>query len=229
MLVDRPPQDFWTSLDDNEQTALTQAGRSRRFRHGAPLCYQGEAADQVLIIRTGWAKVSVSDADGRERLMALRGPGELIGEMGMFGEDTRTATVIALQAVTATVVPASRFMAFLSQHPTVWQKVVRTLVDRQVQSDQRIVKTNSLVGAGRLALYLLDLVQRNGQPVPGGGVEIPPLSQTELGSSVDSSRETVARAFKQWRREGIISTGWRKTIILDPARLREYAETPDDL
>ncbi|GAB3663684.1 Crp/Fnr family transcriptional regulator [Actinocorallia lasiicapitis] len=229
MLVENPPKDFWTSLDEAEQTALAQAGRVRRYRHGAPLCYQGEPADQILIIRSGWAKVSVADADGRERLMALRGPGDLIGEMGMLGEDTRTATVTALQTVVAMAVSGSRFMAFLGSHPAVWQKVVRTMVDRQVQSDQRIVKTNTLVGAGRLALYLLELAERNGRPFEGGGIEIPPLSQAELGSCVDASRETVARAFKEWREAGIIVTGWRQAVLLNPAKLRLFAESLEDL
>ncbi|GAA3205402.1 Crp/Fnr family transcriptional regulator [Actinocorallia longicatena] len=229
MLVDRPPMDFWNTLDEAEQTALTQAGRSRRFRHGAPLCYQGEPADQVLIIRTGWAKVSVADADGRERLMALRGPGELIGEMGTLGDDARNATVTALQSVTAMSVSGSRFIAFLASHPGAWQKVVRTMVDRLVQADRRIVKTGTLIGAGRLALFLLELAERNGRPFAGGGIEVPPLSQAELGSYVDASRETVARAFKDWRAAGIIATGWRQTVILDPARLRLFAESLDDL
>ena len=81
--------------------------------------------------------------------------------------------------------------------------------------------------AGRLAHYLLDLADRTGRPLADGTVEIPPLSQAELGSVVDASRETVARAFREWRAGGIIATGWRRTVILSPERLRAFADSLD--
>ena len=91
------------------------------------------------------------------------------------------------------------------------------------QSDERILSLGSHVGAGRLALFLLRLAEQSGLPEPDGGIGLPPLSQTELGSCVDVSRETVARAMRDWREQGFIRSGWRQTVLLDPEGLRKHA------
>ncbi|GAA2733686.1 Crp/Fnr family transcriptional regulator [Actinocorallia aurantiaca] len=214
---------FWSSLDPAARDTLARGGRNRRYRKGDHLCLQGEPPDQVLILQKGWAKICVGDSEGRERVIAVRGPGELIGETGLITESPRTATVTALHQLIALVVPRQRFRSFLNDHPDAWPKVYQTLSRRLAQSDERILSLGSHVGAGRLALFLLRLAEQSGLPEPDGGIGLPPLSQTELGSCVDVSRETVARAMRDWREQGFIRSGWRQTVLLDPEGLRKHA------
>lgn len=214
---------FWSSLDAAARETLTRGGRGRRYRKGDHLCLQGESPDQVLILQKGWAKICVGDSEGRERVIAVRGPGELIGETGMLTDSPRMATVTALHQLTALAVPRQRFRAFLNEYPDAWPKVYQTLSRRLAQSDERILSLGSHVGAGRLALFLLRLAEQSGLPDPEGGIGLPPLSQTELGSCVDVSRETVARAMRDWRELGFIRNRWRQTVLLDPDGLREHA------
>ena len=214
---------FWSSLDAAARETLTRAGRVRRYRKGDHLCLQGEPPEQVLILQQGWSKICVGDSEGRERVIAVRGPGELIGETGLITDSPRTATVTALHQLSALVVPRQRFRSFLTAHPDAWPKVYRTLSHRLVQSDERILALGSHAGAGRLALFLLRLAEQSGVPDPEGGTALPPLSQTELGSCVDVSRETVARAMRGWREQGLIRNSWRRTVVLDPEGLRRHA------
>ncbi len=216
---------FWDGLEQTARRSLLRGGRLRRYRSGEHLCYQGEPADHVLVLREGWVKVWMTDPDGHECVIAVRGPGDLLGEAGPLTGTARSATVTALHGATALSVPLARFNAFLSEHPGAWPTVFASLNRRLNQSDARIMALGGRFGAARLALFLLRLADDSGSARPDGGISIPPLSQAELGSCVDSSRETVARALRAWRALGLVETGWRRTTILDPEGLRAHAET----
>ncbi|MCD0450090.1 Crp/Fnr family transcriptional regulator [Actinocorallia sp. API 0066] len=221
--MQQPRDTFWTSLEEPSRRALLRAGRPRRFRPGEHLCHQGDTPDHVLVISGGWAKVCLSGEDGAESVVAVRGPGDLVGEAGLITGTPRSATITALRPVSALAIPRVRFQAFLSGAPDAWPKVYGTLSRRLVQSDERFLTIGTQHRSGRLALFLLRLAADNGTPWPGGGVRIPPLSQSELGSCVDASRETVARALRDWRDLGLVETGWRHTVIRDPGAFRAHA------
>ncbi|WP_131740539.1 Crp/Fnr family transcriptional regulator [Actinomadura roseirufa] len=235
---DRPPRPsparaarrgdgFWDRLDTAQRTALRETARPRLFQPRAPLCYQGDESDHIIIIEAGWAKVTSATAGGHEVVLAVRGPGDLVCESAVLGSRERSATVTALGPVRALVVPAARFTGFLDAHPGVWLLVSGTFVRRLDDAGRRLQAHVAATGAQRLALLLAELAElsaRHGPPGPGGRIDIaPPLSQEELGSWTDASRETVARALHRLRRRGLVSTGWRRITVVDPAGLRAFA------
>ncbi|WP_019633878.1 Crp/Fnr family transcriptional regulator [Actinomadura atramentaria] len=235
--VDRDPPravPFWTALDEPRRAALRAAGRSRPYPARAPLCVQGDASDHVVVVESGWAKVTSATADGRDVVLAVRGPGDLVCESAVLGSRERSATVTALGPLRGLVVPAGRFTAFLDANPALWRLVSGTVVGRLDAADRRVRAQASARGPQRLALLLAELaaLSEASEPSaagprarpPGGAVTIaPPLSQEELGSWMDASRETVARALNELRRRGLVETGWRRITVLDPGRLRAFA------
>lgn len=144
-----------------------------------------------------------------------------------MGRRQRTATVTALCPVHTLVIPAGRFSAFLDRYPQALRLLSGTVVHRLDDADRRVQAHASTQGAQRLAqllLYLTELSEQYEPVGPRGTVAIkPPLSQEELGSWVDASRETVARALRLWRRQGIVETGWRRITVVGSCR------TGDDL
>ncbi|WP_243713115.1 Crp/Fnr family transcriptional regulator [Actinomadura sp. 6K520] len=223
--------EFWAALDAAQQAALRAAGRPRQYPVKSPLVYQGDESDHVIIIERGWAKVTSATEDGHDVVLAVRGPGDLLAESAVLGGRPRTATVTALSPVRALVVPAARFTGFLDDHPDVWMLVTGTFVKRLDDSDRRLRAHVTSRGTRRLAMLLAELAERSVQhvpPAPDGSIEIgPPLSQEELGSWMDASRETVARAMHGLRREGLIRTGWRRITVVNLPGLREYAKEND--
>ncbi|WP_067465026.1 Crp/Fnr family transcriptional regulator [Actinomadura macra] len=222
---------FWDDLDGPQRTTLRQVARPRHYQPRMPLCYQGEESDHIIIVESGWAKVTSSTADGHEVVLAVRGPGDLVCESAVLGRRGRSATVTALSPIRALVVPAARFTGFLDAHPSVWLLVSGTFVRRLDDADRRLQAHVSARGARRLALLLTELAElstRHCPPAADGRIDIaPPLSQEELGSWMDASRETVARALNSLRRKNLVSTGWRRISVVDLPGLRAFAHGQD--
>ena len=122
---------FWNALADPEREALAAAGVEEFFRAGAVLCRAGEDTSQVTIIDSGWVKVSVPDANGGEKILAVRGQGDVVGERAALTTRVRSATVTALDEVSAMVVPAERFAEFLRGHPRAAEVLERQVTERR--------------------------------------------------------------------------------------------------
>jgi hypothetical protein len=120
---------FWDALDPAEREALGSAGSWRTFAAGTKLMQQGARADQVMVILGGRAKVSVRK-DGRERVLAVRGLGQLIGERAAHEVSVRSATVTALEMVWALVLQTKDFAAFIRDHPRVLEILQDQLYER---------------------------------------------------------------------------------------------------
>jgi CRP-like cAMP-binding protein len=109
---------FWTALSPAERQAFMSMAHERSFAGGAILFSQGERADHVILIRSGWTKICV-DEEGTERIIAERGPGQLVGERAALQVNLRSASVIALETVRTLVVSTEDFAEFVGDHPRV--------------------------------------------------------------------------------------------------------------
>ncbi len=207
---------FLTLLTGPDRIALDAIGRRRAFRRGGFLLREGEHSNHVFVIRQGRVKIVATTAGGQEVLFAVRGPGELVGELAALTADdvARTASIVALGAVEAQVMTGPVFLAFLEPRPRVLMLVVGKIMDRLRDSDRRQIEFGSQPTLGRVAGYLAEMAEHDGRTVTGG-IEITTLSQEELAGYVMASRESVARALTTLRGHGLISTGRRSIIVHD--------------
>jgi CRP-like cAMP-binding protein len=109
---------FWEALDPIQRDAFRSVASPRTFAAGARLVTEGDQANYVIVILSGRTKISV-DENGRERILAERGPGQLVGERAALQISVRSANVVALDTVQALVVRTGDFAAFISAHPAV--------------------------------------------------------------------------------------------------------------
>ena len=120
---------FWEALDLAEQEALKSVAFRKLFAVGERLMREGELADYVVVILDGWTRVTVNE-NGLERVLAERGPGQLIGERGGLQVRVRSASVIAIERVQGLVVTTEDFSAFVSANPRVLDIVENQLYER---------------------------------------------------------------------------------------------------
>jgi len=131
----RPPAvSFWDALDPAEREALAAVAVSQMFAAAEVLMREGDLADHVMVIIEGHAEVCV-DEKGWERVLAERGPGELVGERGGLQlRRIRSASVIALDAMRVLTVQTGDFHAFVNGHPKVFDIVEQQLYDRLTEA-----------------------------------------------------------------------------------------------
>src|SRR2546423_541661 len=128
---------FPAALDEPERAALLERGGRRRYRRGATVFHEGGGSDEIVVVLSGRVKVSTVTADGKEVVLAFRGPGDLLGELSAIDGEPRSATVGALEPVEAAVVPARELRAFLSAHPRVAILLLEMLARRLRDADRK--------------------------------------------------------------------------------------------
>jgi CRP-like cAMP-binding protein len=187
------------------------------------LCREGEPTTHVFILLSGWVKVITVTREGREVLEALRGAGDVLGEIAGQVTGYRTATVQAIGTVRALIVGAGQFGDFLDAHPGAAHAHRQAMAERQRVVFEQQRGYALLSGAQRLAGLLLDLAEQAGGASRNAVTTPLPLSQEELASLIGASRSTVTRALHEWRSRHIIGTDQRRIAILDRTHLLRIA------
>ena len=210
---------FLGALSAPECDALEERASRRRHTRGAALFREHEDSDSVVVVLSGRVKVSTV-TDGREVVLAFRGPGDLVGELSAIERRPRSATVTAVEPVEALTLAASEFRAFLHAHPRVALLLLEMLSRRLRDADRKRVEFAAHDTVGRVSARLVELAEAHGRPV-GVGVEITlPLSQEELAGWTGASREAVGKALQLMRGLGWVATQRRRITVLDLEALR---------
>ncbi len=217
------PAEFWDQLTAAEADALERAGHRRDFRRGAVIFRESDRTDWVAVLRTGRVKVSVDTAGGTEVVLAVRGPGALLGEFSAIDREPRSATVTAIEPVTALAVPVAEFEAYLQAHGRVAFLLMRTIVGRLRDADRKRIEFGAHDTTGRVAARLVEMAERFGQAAEEGVKIALPFSQDELAGWTGASREAVSKALGVLRSAGEIRTSRMSVVVRDLEALRRRA------
>lgn len=210
-------------FDDAVTEKLRAAGTRRRFRPGATLLNEGDVAGRVLIVENGRVKISCLSPEGRETVLAVRGPGQLLGELSVIDGGPVSASASALEEVEVTSVPADDFQRLLSSNSDIALQLIRLLTERLRDADLKRGEFGSLDAVTRVARRLVEMAERFGAE-SAAGVRIDlPLSQEEIAGWTGSSRESVSKALQALRARNLIETHRKGITILDLEGLRRRA------
>jgi CRP/FNR family cyclic AMP-dependent transcriptional regulator len=212
---------FLGQLGSDDADALLALARRRKVRRNETILRAGAAGEEVVVVLDGRVKLSAYGPDRREVVIALRGPGELLGEMAALGGQRRTATAVAVDDVEVGFLHADELRDFLHGHPDAALVMIRMLVRRLSEATRDVVDLATRDSVGRIAKRLLELAAEHGTPAAGGTRIELSLSQDELARWTGATRETVSRALRLMRQLGWVATDHRTVTVLDPAALRE--------
>lgn len=212
---------FLRQLTADDAESLVTRVRRRSVSKAEPILRAGAAGDDALLVLKGRVKLVAYGVESREVVLAIRGPGELVGEMAALGGQRRTATVIAVDDVEVGILRADELRTFLLEHPHAAMVLMRMLVRRLTDATRDVVDLSTQDSIGRVAKRLLELSSEHGTQVEGGTRIELSLTQDELASWTGATRETVSRALRLMRRLGWVATDHRMITILDADALRE--------
>lgn len=215
------PLSFLDLLNVDDVAALRELGRSRHVKRGGWVFREGEMSSNVVLVVSGLVKVWCTADDGRESVLAFRGPGHLLGELAVVDLAPRSANATAFVDSELRLVSADEFRSYVGSRPAAAVAVLRTVVARLRAADLRRVEFGSTDVAVRLVRRLLELADEHGAPREGGGVKIDlAITQEELAAMVGASREAVTRALRSLREAGLVVTARREIALCDVALLR---------
>jgi CRP/FNR family transcriptional regulator, cyclic AMP receptor protein len=205
---------------------LLDLGRRHTAEPDEQVFGEGEPGGHVEVILRGYCKVSVTTAEGYRALLAIRGPGDMVGEMAELSGRERSATVTATGPVELAAVPHAAFQTFLRTHADAYKQVSRMVGDRLVWANRRRIDGGAYPAEVRLARLLHDLIAICGRPVPEGVELEVPLSQEELAGLIGVAEPTVHKSLRLLRLDGLVATGYRRIVITDAGALAGWGVRP---
>ncbi|MBW4719097.1 Crp/Fnr family transcriptional regulator [Saccharothrix sp. SC076] len=174
---------------------------------------QGDPGDCVWVLRSGRVKVVARDGSGHDRLLGIRGKGELLGEMSCVDDGPRSASVVAHGAVEATKITKTRFVGIMDERPAVAREVVRQVSQRLRDAERKQSELTSENVDTRVTRVLVDLVAEfvdEGSAARGVSV---PLGQEELAQLAAASHVSAQRALRRLRTRKLVVTGYGRVEV----------------
>ena len=214
---------LFESLDEETTRALRAAMVEVRMRRGEVLFNEGEPGDRVYVIADGKIKLGHTAPDGRETLIAVLGPGEMLGELSLFDPGPRAATATAIAPSRLLELRHDDLMIFLRTRPDLSAQLLQGLARRLRRTNAALADLVFSDVPGRVAKALLDLAARFGVPTEEGIRVVHDLTQEELAQLVGASRETVNKALAEFGNRGWIRLEGRAVLIIDKSRLERRA------
>lgn len=197
-----------------EQIAIMSAHAARKHvDKGYVILHKGEVAESFYVIISGQVKIYVSDDENPDREVILKTlkAGDFFGELPMFDQAPRNASVAAMENCYLQVLSYNAFQRSLEGSPDIARRVMATLAYRVRDADRKIGRLALMDITTRLSRTLMELaIVSNGRRVVGA-----PITQKDLASMVGASREMVNRTLKDFQDSGYIDIQRRSITILD--------------
>jgi len=198
---------------------LILSGLHRTYDAGEIMIRQGAPATSVRLLTSGRVEVGCNDEEGEYCLLALRGIGDVVGEMAAQLDGVRTATVTALEPCTAYSLSSNTFLAILARHG-VQEQLGRYITSKLQESSASTIEALRLPPLQRLARLIARLVELAdpGHPQP---LRVP-MSQVRIAESLGLSRSLTAQLVSELRSGGLLDPG-RSLQVRNPEEIRALA------
>lgn len=208
-----------------DQLALLRPALRRKYLIAeAELVGAEEPGDAAYLIVDGFVRIQMTEQNGEEIILAILGPGNIVGEMSLVDSLGRSATAIAHQPVDLFVIERSNFTAMLQQIPVIAYNLTRIL-------SRRLRLANALAASlavrdvdGRIGYQLLAYADEYGVPSPEGAVRLPfHLTQSHLAALVGATRVRVNQVLGDYKRCGLLTVDEHHAIAIpSAAQLRRH-------
>ena len=206
-------------LEPHEFDRLMAFARSQHHPAGEVIFRKGDPGISMMSIVDGRVKISVASPDGKEAVLAVLGPGEVLGEMAILEDKDRSADATALDACELLVLQKRDFIPFLERNPAICIRLLRILCERLRRTSALVEDRTFLSLPARLAKTLLDLADSTGRETTDGMRVDFKMSQKNFGGLLGASRESVNKQLHAWQSEGLLTIGRGFVVLARPEAL----------
>lgn len=226
-----PPIDELLTIPLFQELSQTDIERLRPLLHqssfpaGSVVMTTDQPGEVAYIVRHGTLKIYVDNARGNNVILALLGPGEVVGEMSLVDQGGRSASVVTMDRTEMLWLDRNAFWQCLRTMPLMGHNLTRILARRLRLANALIHSLATLDVYGRVAYQIVALADAYGQPV-ADGIQIPlRLTQNDLADAIGASRVRVNQVLTSFRDQELISVDRHFRITVhQPATLTEFCQ-----
>ena len=200
------PTDLLSDLPERLSTALLANAKPVKLTADEVLFLAGDPGDGCYRLEDGLLKVSMVAPTGAERILAILGPGAIVGDMAVIDGRPRSASVSALRDCKLSFISRTAFETVAAKNPEIYKHLLNLVATRLRDTDQVVAAGTFLPVKGRVARALLDLAKAFGNDVGAGRVVIrQKLSQSDVAAMAGIARENVSRILNEWMRLKLVT------------------------
>jgi CRP/FNR family transcriptional regulator, cyclic AMP receptor protein len=220
-----PPDNILTALPTELSRGLFAKGRTLALATDQTLFLAGDEGDGCYRVEEGLLKASVAAPNGGERILAILGPGSMVGELSIIDGAPRSASVTALRESRLCFVSRADFETFGRSSPELYRHVMTVLARRLRDTNDALAAASFLSVKGRVARALLSLAEAFGRDVGSGRILIrQKVTQSDLAAMAGVARENVSRVLKDWMTHSLVSRLAGYYCLENKAAIKHEAE-----
>jgi len=210
----------FATLEPGDLERVARVAVVRAFPRGAVIFREGDQSDTCYVVSAGGARAVREHGDGRAIALAHFGPGDIFGELAMFDDERRSATVETLEDSELVAILGADMRRLIREHPDLAVKLVISLGRRLRETNERLSRQSFQTVQSRVAEVLSQLCR---QAAPDGARDVlVTITQADIAQLAGSSRESASRFLAVLERAGVLTQGRGRLTVHDPQALRRY-------
>jgi CRP/FNR family cyclic AMP-dependent transcriptional regulator len=207
-----------TGAKAGELQALAESAAERSYAPGEFILWEGEPPRFFYLVATGKVKMLKHSPSGKEFIVGVLGPVEMLGEVAVLDGGPYPVSAQAMEETRVLCLERAQFLAFLERTPAVALKVIEVLGSRLRSAHERLRDLAAKTAEQRLASVLLMLQAKSGPLLP--------FTRQDIGEMAGVTTETAIRVMGRLKAGGIIGSSRGKIMVLDERKLRLLTEGP---
>lgn len=210
------------ALNKEELLKMANCKTSYTIKKGEPIFEEVESVNGIYCIKDGICKLSKLSANGKDQIVKLVKPGELLGQRSMISDEPANLSAVALEDMEVCFIPKTEVLGFFNNNNQFSMNVMKTICGDLKESDDHMVSMAQKTVKERLAetlIYLEDTFGKNDD----GSLHIQ-LSREELAGMIGTATESCIRLLSEFNKNGLIDINGKKISIIEKNKLKRMAE-----
>jgi len=210
------------ALGKDELLKMAECKTSYTIKKGEPIFEEGEITNGIFCIKDGVCKLSKLSSNGKDQIVKLVKPGELLGQRSMISEEPANLSAVALEDMEVCFIPKSEILQFFNQNNQFSMNIMKSICGDLKEADEHMVDMAQKSVKERLASTLIYLEDTFGTNTDGS-LRLQ-LSREELAGMIGTATESCIRMLSELNKSGLIELIGKQIKIIDKSKLRRLAE-----
>ena len=209
------------SLNKEELLKMAECKTSYTIKKGEPIFEEGETVNGIFCIKDGVCKLSKLSSNGKDQIVKLVKPGELLGQRSMISDEVANLSAVALEDMEVCFIPKTEILGFFNYNNDFSMNVMKTICGDLKEADEHMVDLAQKNVKERLAGTLIYLEDTFGTDTDGC-LRLQ-LSREELAGMIGTATESCIRLLSELNKTNLIELVGKRIKITDKNKLRRLA------